>query len=142
MVKHYQFSVLTDDEYSYHYIGERVKAYVKESGITSGIVTTVVAHTNCGIVVTEPLECIMDDFKVLLHKLVDDDAQYSHAHVLPTYGRTSANAYGHLRSLLTGNSCIFPIQNGSMIMGAAQEIVLMEFDGPQERTVFVDVIGE
>ena len=29
-----------------------------------------------------------------------------------------------------------------MIMGAAQEIVLMEFDGPQERTVFVDVIGE
>ena len=55
---------------------------------------------------------------------------------------TSANAYGHLRSLLTGNSCIFPIQNGSMIMGAAQEIVLMEFDGPQERTVFVDVIGE
>ena len=100
------------------------------------------AHTNCGIVVTEPLECIMDDFKVLLHKLVDDDAQYSHAHFLPTYGRTSANAYGHLRSLLTGNSCIFPIQNGSMIMGAAQEIVLMEFDGPQERTVFVDVIGE
>ena len=48
MVKHYQFSVLTDDEYSYHYIGEQVKAYVKESGITSGIVTTVVAHTNCG----------------------------------------------------------------------------------------------
>ena len=44
MVKHYQFSVLTDDEYSYHYIGEQVKAYVKESGITSGIVTTVVAH--------------------------------------------------------------------------------------------------
>ena len=73
---------------------------------------------------------------------MDDDAQYSHAHFLPTYGRTSANAYGHLRSLLTGNSCIFPIQNGSMIMGAAQEIVLMEFDGPQERTVFVDVIGE
>ena len=65
MVKHYQFSVLTDDEYSYHYIGEQVNAYVKESGVTSGIVTTVVAHTHCGIVVTEPLECIMDDFKVL-----------------------------------------------------------------------------
>ena len=113
MVKHYQFSVLTDDEYSYHYIGEQVKAYVKESGITSGIVTTVVAHTNCGIVVTEPLECIMDDFKVLLHKLVDDDAQYAHAHFLPTYGRTSANAYGHLRSLLTGNSCIW-IMTGIM----------------------------
>ena len=28
------------------------------------------------------------------------------------------------------------------IVQTAQEIVLMEFDGPQERTVFVDVIGE
>ncbi len=142
MVKHYQFSVLTDDEYSYHYIGDRVKEYVKESGVTSGISQRWSHIPSCGIVVTEPLECIMDDFKVLLHKLVDNDAEYSHAHFLPTYGRTSANAYGHLRSFLTGNSCIFPIQNGNMVMGAAQEITLMEFDGPQERTVFVDVIGE
>ena len=101
MVKHYQFSVLTDDEYSYHYIGEQVKAYVKESGITSGIVTTVVAHTNCGIVVTEPLECIMDDFKVLLHKLVDDDAQYAHARE----GGGSRNCSGSALHVPNGENC-------------------------------------
>ena len=104
MVKHYQFSVLTDDEYSYHYIGDRVKEYVKESGVTSGIVTTVVAHTNCGIVVTEPLECIMDDFKVLLHKLVDNDV-LSISCVVPARRRIfpctfSAHLWAHQRKCL------------------------------------------
>ena len=104
MVKHYQFSVLTDDEYSYHYICEQVNAHVKESGITSGIVTTVVAHTNCGIVVTEPLECIMDDFKVLLHKLVDDDAQYDHG-----FGRKKTHRPGQP---LLQSGCFFAAAAG------------------------------
>lgn len=68
--------------------------------------------------------------------------EYSHAHFLPTYGRTSANAYGHLRSILVGNSTVISLVNGKMTMGEAQEIVFMEFDGPQARKVFVDIIGE
>jgi len=142
MVKHYETFVMTEDEYCYQYIGDMVKGFVKDSGIQSGIVTVVTAHTNTGIIVTEPLDCILSDLDVLLHQLVKDDAEYSHAHFLNTYGRTSANAYGHLRSILTGNSCIFPIQQGKMLMGEAQEIVFMEYDGPQNRKVFVDVIGD
>lgn len=142
MVKHFEMVVMSEDDYHVSYIGEKVKAFVLQAGITSGIVTVVTAHTNTGIIVTEPLECIVSDLEVLLRKLVDDDGQYSHAHFLPTYGRTSANATGHLRSILTGNSCIFPIQNGKMVMGEAQEILLLEFDGPQARKIYVDVIGE
>ena len=37
---------------------------------------------------------------------------------------------------------MFPIVDGKMAMGEAQEIVFMEFDGPQARKVFIDVIGE
>ena len=142
MVKHFETVVMTKDEYCYSYMREEVKKRVAESGIRNGIVSVITAHTNCGILVTEPLPCIMSDLDVLLHKLVDDDAQYSHAHFLPTYGRTSANAYGHLRSILIGNNCMFPIVDGKMAMGEAQEIVFMEFDGPQARKVFIDVIGE
>lgn len=142
MVKHFETIVVSEDDYHATFIGERVKAFVQESGIQSGIVTVVTAHTNTGVIVTEPLPCILSDLEDLLRKLVDDDGEYAHAHFLPTYGRTSANATGHLRSILTGNSCIFPIQNGKMLMGAAQEIILIDFDGPQSRKVFVDVIGE
>lgn len=142
MVKHYEIVVNSQDDYHVSFIGEQVKKFVEESGVTSGIVTTVTAHTNTGIVVTEPLECIISDMNDMLRNLVDDDGQYAHAHFLPTYGRTSANATGHLRSILMGNSCIFPIQNGKMLMGEAQEILLVEYDGPQARKVFIDIIGE
>lgn len=142
MVKHYETYVMTNDEYCYSYLGDLVKKYVAEAGVQNGLVSVITAHTNCGILVTEPLPCIMSDLDVLLHKLVDDGAEYSHAHFLPTYGRTSANAYGHLRSILIGNNCMFPLVNGKLAMGDAQEIVLMEFDGPQSRKVFIDILGE
>jgi secondary thiamine-phosphate synthase enzyme len=142
MVKHYEINVMTGDEYYTTYIGDIVKEHVEKSGIKNGIVSVVTAHTNCGIIVTEPLDCILHDLKVLMHELVDNDAEYAHAHFLPTYGRTSANAYGHLRSILVGNSTVVSLVDGQMKMGAAQEIVFMEFDGPQVRKIFIDIIGE
>lgn len=142
MVKHYEIVVASKDDYHVSFLGEMVKEKVKESGIKNGIVTTVTAHTNTGVVVTEPLDCIISDMNDMLHELVKDDAQYAHAHFLPTYGRTSANATGHLRSILMGNSCIFPIHKGQMMMGEAQEILLVEYDGPQARKVYIDIIGE
>lgn len=142
MVKHYEFIVKTKDEYDTTYLGDMVKSYIAESGVQNGIVSVVTAHTNCGIIVTEPLDCILSDLKTLLHQLVDDDAEYAHAHFLHTYGRTSANAYGHLRSILVGNSTTLSLVEGKACMGEAQEIVFMEFDGPQTRKIFVDIVGE
>ena len=141
MVKHYEFFVMTKDEYYTEYIGDKVKELVADSGVQNGIVSVVTAHTNCSIMVTEPLDCILSDLDVLLHRLVNDDDEYSHAHFLPTYGRTSANAYGHLRSILVGNSTVLSLVNGKMTMGEAQEIVVMDFDGPQSRKIGVDIIG-
>ncbi|MEG2119240.1 MAG: secondary thiamine-phosphate synthase enzyme YjbQ [Pseudoflavonifractor sp.] len=142
MVKHYEFFVTTKDEYYTAYIGNTVKDLIAQSGIQNGIVSVVTAHTNCGIIVTEPLDCILSDLDTLLHQLVDDDGAYSHAHFLPTYGRTSANAYGHLRSILVGNSTTLSLVEGKACMGEAQEIVFMDFDGPQARKIFVDILGE
>jgi len=142
MVKHYETYIMTEDEYYTTYIGDIVKELTARSGVTNGIVSVITAHTNCGIIVTEPLPCILSDLEVLLHQLVDDDAEYAHAHFLPTYGRTSANAYGHLRSILVGNSTTLSLNNGELAMGEAQEVVFMEFDGPQSRKIFIDIIGE
>jgi len=142
MVKHYETFVMTEDEYFTTYIGDIVKKYVADSKVTNGIVSVITAHTNCGIIVTEPLACILSDLDTLLHQLVDDDAEYSHAHFLNTYGRTSANAYGHLRSILVGNSTMVSLVNGKLAVGEAQEIVFMEFDGPQARKIYIDIIGE
>ena len=39
MVKHYEYTLMTEDVYCYNFIGDVVKDFVKESGIKNGIVT-------------------------------------------------------------------------------------------------------
>ena len=46
------------------------------------------------------------------------------------------------KSMLMGNHCMFPVIEGKIVCGGAQEIYLVEFDGPQARTVYVEVMGE
>ncbi|HOO81655.1 MAG TPA: YjbQ family protein [Alphaproteobacteria bacterium] len=52
------------------------------------------------------------------------------------------NSTGHIKSTLTGNHCVFPLIDGEIICGGAQDIYLVEFDGPQLRRIYVETIGE
>lgn len=123
-------------------ITDQVRAIVRESGVTNGLVAVITAHTTTGILVNESLPCVETDLNDMLNRLVPLDAPYAHAHFLPTYGATSNNSQGHLKSALTGNHCLFPVIDGEVVCGGAQDIYLVEFDGPQLRRVFVEVIGE
>ena len=44
--------------------------------------------------------------------------------------------------MLMGNHCAFPVIDGKIVCGGAQEIYLVDFDGPQRRTVYVEIMGE
>jgi thiamine phosphate synthase YjbQ (UPF0047 family) len=54
----------------------------------------------------------------------------------------AGNPTGHLKSMVSGNHCVMVVSDGRLISGNAQEIYLAEFDGPQERSVSVVVMGE
>jgi len=142
MVKTEKIYVMSSNDIEMIKLTDTVKDIVVNSGIKNGIVSVITAHTTTGITVNEGLECLETDIVDTLKRLVPDDYPYTHAHFLPTYGRTSANATGHLRGMLLGNSCSFPVENGKVLLGAAQDIYLAELDGPQKRKVFVSVIGE
>ena len=142
MVKQIKTAVLTDKHFDMKKITGQIKQAVEESGIQTGLVTAITAHTTTGITVNESLDCLESDIETFLRGLVKDDAEYVHAHWLPTYGRTSANCTGHLRSLVTGNHCVFPVTGGTIEVGAAQDIYLMEYDGPQNREITIVVMGE
>ncbi len=142
MVYQQKITVLSGKSTDLVKITRRIKQIVEKAGIRSGIVAVVTLHTTTGITVNEGLDCLESDIGAFMRKIVPDDDSYAHAHWLPTYGRTSANAVSHLRSLLTGNHCVFPVCEGKMLLGAAQDIYLAEYDGPQSREISVSVIGD
>ncbi|MBM6830237.1 YjbQ family protein [Anaerotignum lactatifermentans] len=126
----------------YMNITEEVHRLVEESGVKDGIAFVLTAHTTTGIMVNEALPCVEKDISELMEGLVPVDAPYVHAHFLPDYGATGNNSQGHLKSMLMGNHCAFPVIDGKIVCGGAQEIYLVDFDGPQRRTVYVEVMGE
>jgi len=118
-------------------ITAEVERIIKETGLENGIVTVMTKHTTTGIAVNEALECLESDINAFLCRLVPEDFLYSHARMLRDYGSTAGNATGHLKAHFTGNHCHFPVIEGEMIKGEAQDIYFCEFDGPACRTVLV-----
>lgn len=123
-------------------LGNEVCEIVERSGIRNGIVHIITKHTTTGITVNERLECLEDDILGWLGKVFPEDGFYYHARFLDSYGAMAGNPTGHLKAMVTGNNASFPVVEGKVLLGSAQEVYLAEFDGPQKRTVTVTVIGE
>jgi len=123
-------------------ITAHLRTAVAKSGIQNGLAVVITTHTTTGIMVNEALECLESDISDALTRFAPEEAPYAHARILPSYGSTAGNPTGHLKSLLTGNHCLFAVVNGSLVMGEAQEVYFLEFDGPAKRTITITVMGE
>lgn len=142
MIKTTKLTMLTDQYIELIRITDKVTEAVEESGVQSGMVTIITRHTTTGIAVNESLECLEDDIKKFLEHLIPEDHPYAHARMLHSYGSTAGNATGHLKSHVTGNHCHFIIIDGEIVRGDAQDIYFCEFDGPAERTFYIQIQGE
>ena len=142
MIKIIPLHILTNRYNQYFLITGDIKKAVAESGIQNGMVTVQTMHTTTAISVNEGLECLESDIDVFLKKLIPEDAPYSHNHMLRDYGSTGGNPTGHLKSMLLGNHCHFPIIDGKLIAGSAQDVWFCEFDGPSQRTISIIIEGE
>lgn len=137
-----KLSYLTSEPTQLVKITEDVRREVEESGVGEGLVAVMSAHTTCGVVVNEGLPCVERDLQEMLERMVPLDVPYAHAHFLPSYGATGNNSQGHLKQTLVGNNCMFPVTEGNALLGGAQDVYLAEFDWPQRRMVYVEVMGE
>lgn len=46
----------------------------------------------------------------------------------------------HILSTLIGASLTIPVENGQLVLGTWQKVVLIEFDGPRERQIVINFI--
>ena len=142
MVKTTTIELISKKEFELIRITKDILKAVEESGVQNGVVYAITAHTTTGILVNESLACLEVDIERKLEELVPTFDSYNHNHFLPSYGAIGCNAPGHLKSMLVGNHCVIPLIDGKLVMGMAQDVYLAEFDGVQQRTFFIEIIGE
>ena len=51
------------------------------------------------------------------------------------------NAHSHLLSMLLGSSENIPVSEGKLVIGQWQSILLVDLDGPRDRTVGIQLLG-
>jgi secondary thiamine-phosphate synthase enzyme len=86
-------------------------------------------HTTAGVTINEHADPdVLRDVLGALSRAVPHGGPYAHA---------EGNSDAHIKSVLTGNQVLVPVQDGRLLMGRWQGIFFLEFDGPRQRTVWL-----
>jgi len=101
---------------------------------SSGICNLLILHTTAALTTADldpgtDLD-MLDAFEAMVPKL-----RYRHPH-------NPAHVPDHILSALIGTSVALPFQQGSLLLGTWQRVVLIELDGPRERDVVVSIVLE
>ena len=118
-------------------ITEEIKQAVSNSNIKEGICVVFVPHTTAGITINSAMdEMTLKDIVSETHRLVPTRVDFNHTYDTP------ADAAGHIKSVLIGNSLSLIVENSELILGGSQSILFFEFDGPRTRRVLLRMLGD
>ncbi len=135
------FALKTTEKQQLINITSRVKDVVTASGIKNGMVGLFSQHTTAALMVSEFQNALLDDIAGFLRRVVADDLPYRHNS--PEFSDCDRkNAASHLRSMLFNNSVVLPVSDGELVLGQFQSVILAEMDGPRERSLRVQFVGE
>jgi secondary thiamine-phosphate synthase enzyme len=129
-------------------ITAEVQEAVRESGIQNGICCVYSPHTTCSVRVNEWETGFLEDFAVLLKRLVPSDHYYAHddwdrrtENVCPE-DMDFGNGHSHCMSMLLGPAGeSVPVRDGELCLGTWQRILFLELDRERDRRWLVQVVG-
>ena len=118
-------------------ITARLEAVLSQSKLKAGSMTVFGVGSTLGITTFEYEPGLIKDMRDLYERLAPSDRSYAHDE---TWG--DANGFSHLRAALQGQSLTIPFENGRLLLGTWQQVVVAEFDHrPREREIVVQLIG-
>jgi secondary thiamine-phosphate synthase enzyme len=132
-----RFRVQTKGHHDTVDITGRVAAAVAESGVRDGIALVFVPGSTAAITTIEFESGVVEDLKDVLERLAPEDADYKHHR---RWG--DRNGAAHVKSAILGPDFMVPVEEGRLVLGTWQQIVLVDFDErPRTREVVVKAVA-
>lgn len=134
MFKVYDFSTKKNDVV---YLNDYILEALAESNVKNGLCTVFTPHTTASVTITsyhDPKG--FEDLQDEISRLVPTRVNFKHQHDTPT------DASGHVKSSIVGVDVNLIVVDGALQIGHSQGIYFLEFDGPRNRKVFINIIGE
>jgi secondary thiamine-phosphate synthase enzyme len=119
-------------------ITRQVANALERSKLQVGNVTVFVVGSTAGITTFEYEPGLIRDVQEFYDTMAPAGRRYHHDE---TWG--DANGFSHIRAAFTGPSLTVPFEQGRLLLGTWQQIVLAEFDNrPRKREIVVHIMGE
>ena len=129
-------------------ITDDVQDAVRQSGIQDGICNVYSPHTTCSVRVNEWERGFLEDFAVLLKRLVPTEHYYAHddwdrrTENVCEEDMEIGNGHAHCMSMLLGPAGeAIPVQGGELCLGQWQRVLFLELDRARDRRWVVKVVG-
>ena len=133
-----RFSVSTKGSTDIIDITGEVAKVISKSKIKSGIACVFVSGSTASISTLEYEPNLIKDIKKALNKIAPEDSDYEHH---KTWHDDNGSA--HVRACLMKPGITVPFENKKLLLGAWQQIALLDFDTrPREREIVVQIIGD
>ena len=120
-------------------ITPEVKKVASESGIKNGLVNLFLQHSTAALTTIEYEPGVLADLRNALSVFAPDTIAYAHD---KRWG--DGNGRSHVKAALVGPSLTIPIEDGALLCGTWQQIVVLELDvnAERKRSVVCTITGE
>jgi secondary thiamine-phosphate synthase enzyme len=113
-------------------VTNEVNHAVATSEVREGLCNLFVPHTTASVIVSENWDPdVVSDLLEQLERVVPREAGYKHA---------EGNSQAHILSAMLSTSLNVPVHGGKLLLGRWQGVMLAEFDGPRDRSLYVSVV--
>lgn len=129
MPKPERVSVTTSAKREVIDITEGAQELVTRAGIRDGLCHLFVQHTTAALVVQEVGEGTEEDLLEVVDKMIPK-IEFRHAH-------DPSHAPDHMIASVLGPSLTVPVEAGQLSLGTWQRVLLVELNGPRERSVLI-----
>jgi secondary thiamine-phosphate synthase enzyme len=128
-----QLQVKTNKQIQLVDITGEVKKIVQNSGLKSGVCLVFCPHTTAGLTINESAD-----------PDVRTDLERAFPQIVPAvrFDHGEGNSPAHFLSSVVGVSLYLPVQDSDLQLGTWQGIFFCEFDGPRQRKVWVQLLGQ
>jgi secondary thiamine-phosphate synthase enzyme len=110
---------------------------VQQSQVTAGLLNLFISGSTAALSTIEYESGVINDLRAAIERLFPRDLHYEHD---ARWG--DGNGYSHVRAAFLKPSLNIPIQDGRLLLGTWQQIVLLDFDNrPRQRRVRGQIMG-
>lgn len=110
-------------------VTDTVENYLQEEKNADGVCVIFVSHTTCALTTADLDPGTDRDMLDVLRRLLPH-ISYRHPH-------DPSHTPDHILSSLIGPSLVIPYARHQLLLGTWQRVILVELDGPRQRTVHI-----